>query len=192
MIGVKTATARKVPSAGFSLLELVVALGIFILMVLAMGGIFSQVIASQRAVIANKNVQESLSYALEVVAKELRSARRDNFDGSPDCFGAANDERIYASSSGELLIQNKSQQCVKYYLNNATLMRWASSTPNPVIASTTSSQVRITGFDFLISDDDVSQPRVTLKLEAEAASGPASKQKFKVQTTISSRFYEHN
>jgi type II secretory pathway component PulJ len=185
---------------GFSLLEILMSMLVFNLMILAIGGIFTQMINGQRAAIVGKNISESMSYTLEVMAKELRSARRDNFLGTRDCDETGDgievaDGRIYSTSTtpGELTFQNKYGDCVKYYLSGDTLMvERVSTTSATMVASTTSNQISINTFNFLVTDDDTSQPRLTLVIEAQGKNKSVGKQAVKLQTTISSRFYEHN
>ncbi|NTU98962.1 prepilin-type N-terminal cleavage/methylation domain-containing protein [Candidatus Falkowbacteria bacterium] len=190
MIGVKMKNEQ-----GFTLVEIVVSLGIFAMLVVVMGGIFGNVIASQRSAIASKNVGESLSYAMEVITKELRSARRDAFEGNASCPDVE-DGRMYSSSTAPtaLTFQNKDQYCIKYYIENQTLMmERASSTDmsDVIIASTTSSRIKVTDLKFKITDEDYLQPLVTFRIEAESDKS-VNKQKTAVQTTVSSRSYEHN
>lgn len=184
---------------GFSLLEILMSMLVFNLMILAIGGIFTQMINGQRAAIVGKNIGENMSYTLEVMAKELRAAKRDNFLGTRNCTEAVDgvevaDGRIYSTSTtaGELTFQNKNGECVKYYVSGDTLMVERVSTLSSVVASTTSSQIGINRFDFTITDNDTSQPRVTLMIEAEGKNKSVGKQVVRLQTTVSSRAYEHN
>lgn len=184
---------------GFSLLEILMSMLVFNLMILAIGGIFTQMINGQRAAIVGKNIGENMSYTLEVMAKELRAAKRDHFLGTRDCTEAVDgvevaDHRIYSTSTtaGELTFQNKNGECVKYYLSGDTLMVERVSSFSSVVASTTSSQIGINKFDFVITDNDTSQPRVTLMIEAEGKNKSVGKQVVRLQTTVSSRAYEHN
>lgn len=185
---------------GFSLLEILLSMLVFNLMILAIGGIFTQMINGQRAAIVGKNISENMAYTLEVMAKELRSARRDNFLGTRNCTDAGDgvevaDGHIFSTSTtpGELTFQNKYGDCVKYYLSGDTLMvERVATTSATMVASTTSSQLGINSFEFLITDNDTSQPRLTLAIEAQGKNKSVGKQVIRLQTTISSRFYEHN
>ncbi|NTW22356.1 hypothetical protein HGA34_02290 [Candidatus Falkowbacteria bacterium] len=191
--------ARLKSEEGFSLLEILMSMLVFNLMILAIGGIFTQMVDGQRAAIVGKNIGENMSYTMEVMAKELRSARRENFMGTRDCTEAVDgvevaDGRIYSTSTtaGELTFQNKNGECVKYYLSGDTLMVERVSGLGTMVASTTANQIAINRFDFLINDNDTSQPRVTLVIEAQGKNKAVGKQVVKLQTTVSSRFYEHN
>lgn len=180
-------------------MEILMSMLVFNLMILAIGGIFTQMVDGQRAAIVGKNIGENMSYTMEVMAKELRSARRENFMGTRDCTEAVDgvevaDGRIYSTSTtaGELTFQNKNGECVKYYLSGDTLMVERVSGLGTMVASTTANQIAINRFDFLINDNDTSQPRVTLVIEAQGKNKAVGKQVVKLQTTVSSRFYEHN
>jgi len=185
---------------GFSLLEILLSMLVFNLMILAIGGIFTQMINGQRAAIVGKNISENLAYTLEVMAKELRAAKRDNFLGSRDCTDTVDgvevaDSRIFSTSTtpGELTFQNKYGDCVKYYLSGDSLMVERVSTSSvSMIATTTSRLIGINDFNFIITDNDTSQPRITMLIEAEGKNKSVGKQLVRLQTTITSRAYEHN
>ena len=52
---------------GFSLIELIVAMGMFGVVMLMATGIFNSVINGQRRAIASQNTQESMRYVFEVI-----------------------------------------------------------------------------------------------------------------------------
>lgn len=57
---------------GFTLIELIIALAVFSLVILSIGGIFVSVINSQRKAISLQNTQEAGRYLLESMTKEIR------------------------------------------------------------------------------------------------------------------------
>ena len=58
--------------AGFTLIELIVALAVFSSVVLSISGIFISVINSQRKILSIQNTQEAGRYLLESMIKEVR------------------------------------------------------------------------------------------------------------------------
>ena len=65
---------------GVTLLEITVAVAIFSVVMLSATEIFRMVIEGQRNAIASQNVQESMRYAFETMAKEIRTAIASNDD----------------------------------------------------------------------------------------------------------------
>lgn len=186
MIGNK---ARITNQEGVSLFELVVAMGIFIIMILAVTSIFQLVINAQRNATASLNTQESMRYVMEILSKEIRSAQAS--DGS--CFGGSPAVgRVYATStnmldgSDILKYKNQNNECVSLYLNAGTLMisrggSAASTTPNRVAAS---------GLFFDVVDSPASQPKVTMRVKIESLGKEMHRLPMIIQTTLSSRNYE--
>jgi Tfp pilus assembly protein PilW len=171
--------------SGVSLLEMVVAISIFAIMILSATAIFQMVMDSQRSAVAAQNTQESIRYLMEVISKEIRSAERDG--GS--CPNVP-DNRIYAVSTnayGDILyLKNYLGQCVSYSLNAATLM----ITRGANTAATTPGNINVNNLKFIADEDPTIQPKVTISMDAEAVGKALSKQKIKVQTTLSSRYYD--
>jgi len=181
---------------GVTLLEITVAVAIFSVVMLSATEIFRMVIEGQRNAIASQNVQESMRYAFETMAKEIRTAIASN-DDCESLFnppaGATN--KVFnttTNSEGDILyFKNKDGDCVAYYLEDETLKVIRESN----IASTTPGKIKITNLDFKVTDDLIGafhslQPLVTMKMDIEAAGKEMHKQTMKMQTTISSRYYE--
>jgi len=179
---------------GFSLLEVLVSTLLFSMIIVSALGVFNASIASQRNAIGTQNIQEGLRYVFEMISKEIRSAQRS--DGScPANPPPATNNRYYATSSAAdaLYFKNKYGQCVSYSLAAGQLMVRRDN----LIATSTSDEIKVNRLEFYIRDNNQTagslslQPRVTISLDAEVADG-ADKQTIKMQTTISSRFYEEN
>ena len=181
---------------GVTLLEIIVSVAIFSVVMLSATEIFRMVIEGQRNAIASQNVQESMRYAFETMAKEIRTAIASN-DDCESLFnppaGATN--KVFnttTNSEGDILyFKNKDGDCVAYYLEDETLKVIRESN----IASTTPGKIKITNLDFKVTDDLIGafhslQPLVTMKMDIEAAGKEMHKQTMKMQTTISSRYYE--
>lgn len=161
------------------------AIAIFTVMILAATAIFQMVMDSQRSAVAAQNTQESIRYLLEVISKEIRSAERDG-GACPN----VPDNRIYAVSTnaaGDVLnFRNYRGQCVSYFLNSAvlTITRGANS------AAATPSNIKVSNLKFIAEEDVTVQAKLTISMDVEALGRAISKQKIKVQTTLSSRFYD--
>lgn len=166
---------------GVTLLELLVAIALFSVVILSATQIFEMVAKSQRDAIAAQNMQENLRYAMEVMSKEMRGSQRD--DGS--CFG----NNIYATNVGQdaLYFKNVRDECVTYDLDNFRLRVNRAGSVNYV----TPDEIKINNLKFFVVDDiGVEQSAVTMEMDIEAVGNTLGKQNIKIQTTISSRYYE--
>jgi prepilin-type N-terminal cleavage/methylation domain-containing protein len=167
---------------GFTIIELLVAISIFVTMILSITEIFAKVNEGQRHAIAAQNIQESMRYAFEVIAKEIRMAKLD--EGGA-CIGAGHLYEENAEGTS-LKFLNYHNECVTYYLDGSALAvdrddYKAYASPGTVVVS----NLIFSSVDF----GGIVQPRVTIKMEIEAFGKEIDKQKTILQTTISSRYY---
>ncbi len=72
----------RAPSAGFTLVELIVALGLFVLVVSISTTIFLQASRSQKLVAERVAALDTVSFVLEQMAREIRTGSRFAFDTS--------------------------------------------------------------------------------------------------------------
>jgi type II secretory pathway pseudopilin PulG len=172
---------------GYTLFELISAVGIFIMILLMVSGISQSVINGQKAAIASQNTQDNMRFAFEMMSKELRSAR-----GSDTACLGGSPNRIFNMSGNDLYFRNKDGECVYYFLQNDAL--WIDRDGES--GRVTPDEVVVTGLEFDITDNPIAgpidlQPRITLKIDTEIYDRRGvSTQPFTMQTTISSRFYE--
>lgn len=214
MIGARKKIIKKILQAkGFTFVEMLVALTIFVILIFAVTGIFQRTIKAQRSAVASQNIHESMRFALETMSKELRSARRsDNF--CQGMIGApTTGNRVYNKGTNPqgdyFYFLNKYDvdnghpegECVGYYIdNNNRLIIRRIDAANPLVEydePVTPSQVVVSNLEFIIKDDLITavnhlvQPQVTIKMKAEMPVYSASdSREYNVQTTISSRYYE--
>jgi len=180
--------------SGVTLLEMVVAVAIFTVVMLSATKIFQMVIESQRGAIAAQNLQESMRYAFEVMAKEIRMAQK--VTSGSDCTGQYNipsSNVIYHLSSGqELRFKNIYNECVKYYLDGTRLKIGRKPDVGSVAEGyITPDEIEVSNLQFEVVDNvGTVQSMVTIKMDIEAAGKAIHKQTMKIQTTISSRYYE--
>ena len=167
---------------GFTLLELIVAMAVFVMVILSATQIFKNIIDAQRSAASAQDIQESLRYAFETISKELRSAQKD--DGT--CIA---DGSVYEANVDRdiLSYKNTSAECVSLYLDSGTLMISKDDSIDVLIASTTPSKVIVRNLEFRIGP--ATQPSVTIKMDIETEGKEEHKQSTTVQTTVSSRFY---
>lgn len=169
---------------GVTLIELIVAVGVFSVIMISATGIFMMVTDSQRNAISAQNVQEGIKYALEMTAKESRAAVKSE---AGECPGVATSQ-VYYTNGTKLYFKNKDGQCVIYEHDNNKLQITRGALPPGYI---TPASIKISNLKFVTADEAISQPMVTLNFDVEAVTGKtAHKQAMKIQTTISARYYE--
>lgn len=188
----KNATVRR--AAGFTMLEMIVSIGIFGFVLLSVTGIFQAVVSAQSRAFAAQNVEESIRFAFEIMSKEIRTAER-NFTG--ECADIPNGE-IYAISGNTLYLQNQQDDCVAYF-------RQADGNGiNRLYISRT--DINGVNTQFPITPDDISidsllfdsyggfgHPAVQVHMTVQSTdSERADTEPVYLQTTISSRYYLTN
>ncbi|HNW20066.1 MAG TPA: prepilin-type N-terminal cleavage/methylation domain-containing protein [bacterium] len=174
----------KRPVTGFTLIESMVAVAIFVLLIVSATNIFLSIVRSQRNTLSSKNAQESVSYALEVMTKELRMAKID--DGS---CGAAESVYTVSADGDQIRFRNYQDICVTYSLDNGRLkIRRADDE-----AYMTPANIVISKLNFQASNLDIitQQPLITIRFVLNYFNTEAGQQSLQVQTSVSSRFYEN-
>jgi prepilin-type N-terminal cleavage/methylation domain-containing protein len=190
MIGVKKLLFKK-NQGGFTLTEVLVSVSIFAVIILSATQIFKFVIDGQRSAIATQNVQESLKYFLEVVAKEIRMAQTN----SDACSGIATN-KIFATSTngfGDVLkFKNYYGQCVTYFLatNGSTGIVRFKIQRDAVSDFISPQRIFVDDLNFALSDATNSQPVVTINLRAHALNEGVAKAEMTLQTSLTSRYYK--
>lgn len=192
---------------GVTLLELMVSIGIFGFIIVMTAGIFNLVMDGQQSAIASQSTQESIRYAYEIMAKEIRTAVGSHTgslcaSGAPD-FKVFNTGPVDASpETGDVLyFQNKEGDCVTYYLDDGAVWIRRRTVGLPPYAfdlalPITPDEMDVTNLIFYVKDDfsdafHTKQPRVTFKMVLEPSIKKEKiKESFEIQTTVSSRFYE--
>ncbi len=161
---------------GMTLIELIVAIGLFGLVSLVIFGIFILATGYQRRIIAVKNVEDNLRFSMESMAREIRTGKdfTKNSDGSLSFTNAksAGESVTYRLSGG--IIEKSSDNKLSYL---------------PITGSDTA-------MDYLTfelsgqSINDNLQPRITIAIGATSKVG-AQSSNLKVQTTVSSRLLQN-
>ncbi len=179
---------------GFTLIEVLVSVALFSVIILSVTGIFKMAIDGQRNAIATQNVQESLKYFLEVTAKEIRMAQKN--EGV--CSGIPDDQifSVSASALSDILyFKNYYGECVRYYLAaDGDNLRFRISRGNgatPPSDFISPAKIRINKLHFVINDiATTTQQMVTINLNANALDNAQYKSDMTLQTTITSRYYK--
>ena len=205
---------------GTTLLELVVSITIFVILVIMAMDIGQSIIESLRNAVSAQMTQENVRFALEVMAKEMRNAKKTE---SGECvaeyttmnsrLGIADISeslvnKVFNKTTGTLgknilLFKNKHNECVSYSffteagVNDTTIQITRSEIGGRhKIGLITSGLINIKYLDFMVEDDPIGafhsiQPRATIMITAEMERADEKhKQETDIQTTVSARYYE--
>lgn len=182
--------------SGFSLIEILVSMTLFVVITTAALNIFKLVIDSQRTAIATQNVEESLKYFLEVTGKEIRMAKRNS---SGVCALPATD--IYKTSSvngtsDSLTFKNYHDQCVTYsVVAQSDGTKRFSVSRDGITGFITPARINIDELHFILRPEggaNNSQATVTMELVAHALGKDSARSEMRIQTTLASRYYLKN
>lgn len=171
------------------------AVTVFSIVAIAATSIFQMAVEGQRNAIAAQNTQESMRYALEMMSKELRMAQK-TVDALDRCaeFGLLNKIYVTDINNHELYFKNKDNYCVEYYLDNGRLKIYREDSlglENTVDDFITPDEIKISNLNFSIYDiGSGDHAKVTMSMDIEAIGKAVNRQPFKIQMTVSSRYYE--
>lgn len=168
---------------GFSLVEMIVALGIFLVVISMVVLFFNQSLVAQRRVFSSQNIQDNLRYAIEFMTREIRMGSGfDVGEGAPSVRGYS-----YLLASDVLKFKNSKGEFVTYsWDQNAALSNYHLILRNgqPII----SQNVEVYDFAFVLNQG-LQQPRITIIIKAQIkdAKKPEEQIPIIVQTTVSPR-----
>jgi len=157
---------------GFTIVEVIAAVFVFSVIVIAVGGIFVRAMQIERRNFAAQKVQENTLRAFEMMAREIRISRVTTADSS--CLAQS------------ISFVRPDIGTVDYTLNAGQILRNEASTGAVAI---TSSDVNFTKLNFCITGsvaNDLKPTRVTVLAEIEST-GIIDIYRYNIQTTVTSR-----
>mgnify|MGYP001617606395 CR=1 FL=1 len=159
--------------SGFTLIEVVVATGIFGLVVIMIGSIFMVAFFSHRRILALQNLQDNLRFSIESMAREIRVGTN---------FSAISQSSISFTSS--------TLEPIVYRLNNNAIERSEDGGMNFLPMTDQSITVTIFNFNLIGAPaGDGLQPRINFTVHATAQVGTQTST-MDIQTTLSQRFLQ--
>lgn len=166
--------------AGFTLLEMVIAIGIFSLIATAAIGIMLAAIQAQQKAAHDQTVQDSARFGLELITKELRTGSAYNL--SAFC-GSVNQEISFLTFSGAARV---------YYKSGDSLMRLAGTVNCALATPLIGNDVIVDLVRFRIGGQNPGavdgQPWVSLSLSVRSADPDQSLEShMNIQTTVVAR-----
>jgi len=173
---------------GFTIIEILIAMFIFIVIAGAAVSLFISSLASQRYVLSSQRLADEVSLFMESLSRALREAQRDSGGG---CLAANYNYEEFVAPGPGIKFLTKESQCREIALlaDQRIYERIDFGTWNAL----TSEGISIENLEFnLIGQEggatDNMQPRVTALVEAVAKNFPGGgPPRIKLQTTISQR-----
>ena len=162
---------------GFTLVELLVAMGIFVIVVTIVSSIFIRNLRTQQSIVSLIAVNDSASLALEQMAREMRT-------GSGFCGGGA-------CPSQEIFFTNAYGDAVRYKLEGETVKR--SPDDGATFYPITADNVKVEDLKFIVDGNafdpvgDNKPTKITIILSVRPKGGNIEAAATNLQTTITSR-----
>lgn len=154
---------------GFTLIELIVAVALFVIVISIVISLFTTGLMGYRKVMAIQNVQENGLFLLEFIAKEIRMS---TVNSNPNIY--------------TLKITRPNGESITYSFTGGAINRTSPSASGPI----NSPEVSVSGrfYTLGIGTGDNQQPRVSIVMKVESTSAKVEeKSEINIQATLSPR-----
>jgi len=170
----------------YTLIEVLVAVGIFTIIIAAPTGFLVGSLKGQQKALASQKLLDNTSYTLEYMSRALRMAKKEL--SAPACLSQNGLNYQITRSETGLRFINYKEECQEFFLEQKRLKESKDGIENYL----TSEDLEITSLKFKLSGElqtDNDQPRVTLFLEIKGGKSLKAELQplIKIQTTISQR-----
>ena len=171
---------------GFTLLEMIVALGVFAVAALLSTSSLLSLTDAQKKTASLSSAYDNLRFALETIAKDIRTG------GDFYCGADSNDLPLVpapkdcAAGGPALTYKNVAGENISYRLSGGGIEKFAGG---GLFGAMTSPDVTISTLAFYVLGSpaaDNFQPRITVVIKGVAGSGRSASE-FNLQTTVSQR-----
>ncbi|MEK7060471.1 MAG: prepilin-type N-terminal cleavage/methylation domain-containing protein [Patescibacteria group bacterium] len=172
----------QIPKRGYTLIELIIAVGLFALIMTLASGAYLVMIGINRQVQGIATGIDNLSFALETMTRTIRTGT------DYSCGGGGSNCPVGASSFS---ITNSSGATVTYSLSASAIQQTVGGTT----VALTDPSVIISSLMFYsplnssktTQQNDYQQPRVTITISGSVSSGPGKTETFAVETGATMR-----
>ena len=168
----------------YTLIEVVMAIGIFSILIAGPTGFFISSLRSQSRALGLREVIDNTSYFMDYISRALRMARKDDILGV-DCLSGTNVNYEITHLGEGIKFRNSKDECQEFYLDGNQLKE--DKDGNALFLTSDDLDVSMIGFELSGEEqDDPIQPRITIVLEMTKKDDPDFP-KMRIQTTISQR-----
>lgn len=178
---------------GYTLIELLTGITIFLMLVFSTTEIILLVFRSQKRILATREIIDAASFSIEYMSRAIRMAKRDDVKirgNITNCL--VQNEKNYEVENQKIKFRTykvTDSECQSFFLTNGRILEEKIKTGSPVIQNyITPADLEVNNLKFIVQGDDVNdglQPRVTIFLEIQKKGDPQTK--ISLQTTISQR-----
>ena len=196
--------------AGFTIIEMMVALALFTIVMTIATGAFLSLIGGSGQLQGEQTIMTSLNFAMDSMTREIRTGTRyfcqsdaentiDDLTSTRDCSGADTFSFVESGSSlsSSLSSGTTTGQRITYYIDSNAgkkqLMRQIGFDTDGVQQPMLSSDVTVKSLKFFVSGSDsntnnrdVTQPTVTIIIEAQDPNDTTNKV-YTLETTVTQR-----
>ncbi len=165
---------------GFSLVELLTAITIFLAVTAIIFGAITSLMRYQEQMVVMQGMFNDSSYALEYMGRLMRMARRDAGD---DCISLGENYQNPGGDTSNIRFLDYEGNCIGFFLDNEQIKLEFIDPSAPDVALTSSS-FTIHDLSFIHNDGDRVQPRVTISFGIRHESMDIG---FNLQATTSQR-----
>ncbi len=175
-------------SRGYTLLELIVSVGVFSIVMLAATGAYLSLIKLDKQSRSVSDVANNLSFAVDSMSRAIRTGtayKCNNSIGSPNCVGASPP----GTSFGFVDNESPTRAIVYQVVNNQVVATINGGTAIPL----TDPRIRIDALEFRVrgvGTGDGIQPQVTFNIRGTMVTGPGKVTTFSIQSGVTRRRLE--
>ncbi|HOY56351.1 MAG TPA: prepilin-type N-terminal cleavage/methylation domain-containing protein [bacterium] len=169
---------------GFTLMEILVAMSIFVMVALVSLSIHSFILRASQKTIAYNRAQQDVQMIMESLAKKIRTSRVD--------YAAYAGGVINSGGENNLHLIDLADNTHSFFVENQELKVQYGSAPAQTIPSDLIKIINLKfyiqplSYPFDINEPPVTQPRVTIVMQVEATKG-GQKAGFTIQQTVPQR-----
>ena len=175
---------------GFTMIEMVVSVGVFFIIIGMVSGIFLSTVRGQARTLAFQELLDQTGYTIEYMGRSIRMATRATDDS---CItNGFNFEKTSTGGGGGIRFIDYNRNCIEFYMDSSVHQLKKKKNNDPPL-DLTSPSLEIVSFnigpDSSWGELSKKQPRVTMFLEVKGirAVRPEYQPVVKIQTTISQR-----
>lgn len=189
----KISLAKRKLVRGFTLVELIVAIGIFsIVMLIAVGALLSMINANRKAQ-ALKLVMNNINFAMENMVKDIRVGTTYHADITSGSITSPQDgvnasSFAFEKSGGD---PDTSNDQVAFRLSGGSIERSNDGTASWTQITSSDVNIEELGFNVYGSDSlDQKQPRVAIVLRGNFTLADGTEENFSIQTSMTQRLLD--
>lgn len=193
----KTKDIKRKKGKGFTIVEMIVAIGIFTIVLFIASSAFLAVVNADRKSRATRIAMDNLNLALEDMSRRIKTGKAYYCNGDSSTATTATNDCSTPSSRIAFTEQNGTR--TSYYLDTVNGVIWRSSGGGAPLAVTSASEMTINSLNFIVGGSlkwapgggggNTAQPYVIIFVDGTTKAGKITSG-FKLQTMVTQRAYD--